>query len=71
MKPNIIGKSSILLITIKEIVRQLKALGYNIKIIWIPTHKGIIGNELADKKAKEAISSDRDSQIEILPENFK
>jgi len=63
LKPNIMGKSSILKIKIKDTIRQLEAQGYNINIIWIPAHKGIAGNELADGKAKEAIRSGRDSQI--------
>lgn len=49
----------------------MEAQGYDINIIWIPAHKVIAGNELADGKAKEAIRSGRDSQIGIPPEDFK
>ena len=39
---------------IVEEIEKLRKSGYVIELHWIPAHMGIVGNELADKAAKEA-----------------
>jgi hypothetical protein len=36
---------------------DLKTAGYYIKLMWIPSHVGIMGNETADEGAKRAALS--------------
>lgn len=49
----------------------MKASGIEVELIWIPAHKGIQENELADSKAKEAVTVGRDSQIGFSAEEFR
>ncbi|XP_070169673.1 uncharacterized protein [Polyergus mexicanus] len=44
-----------LIFEIKERLRSAYLSNYNISIIWIPSHSGILGNETADLFAKRAI----------------
>lgn len=48
------NNSSYLIYQIKDKIRDLSNTGRKIKLIWIPNHCGIIGNELADTRAKSA-----------------
>ncbi|XP_029680875.1 uncharacterized protein LOC115246299 [Formica exsecta] len=40
---------------IKQKLHQIKTAGFEITIVWIPAHMGILGNETADYLAKKAI----------------
>ena len=42
--------------SIKQQVSDLTRNGNNITVCWVPGHAGISGNELADHKAKAAVS---------------
>ena len=43
-----------LLRTITQQLQNLRAQGLSVEIRWVPAHKGIYGNEAADRAAKEA-----------------
>src|SRR5436190_18389395 len=65
------GKASYIIYKIKHELLSLRKSGYEIKLVWIPAHKGIQGNEIADQKAKEAIKLGIDTQIGIPFKDFK
>ena len=52
----------------KEAFWQLKQIGYNISIAWIPSHVGVGGNERVDHVAKSAASGDR--YLQVAPHSF-
>jgi ribonuclease HI len=41
---------------IYDIVASLSKIGIDVILEWIPSHVGILGNELADKEAKNSLS---------------
>ena len=45
-----------LVITILDILQELKRKGYSVQFCWIPSHVGIRGNERADQLAKAALN---------------
>lgn len=49
------SKTSHLMYLIKDKIRKLQNCNHNIKLIWISSHCNIIGNELADTRAKSAL----------------
>lgn len=58
-------KSSQIILTVKDLLRKLSNKTYSIKLIWIPSHIGITGNERADTLAKEAIKLGTYSHFDI------
>jgi len=59
-------KSSYLILRIKEAIYRLKEeRRMDVKLVWIPSHVGIQGNESADRLAREAIRTGRDTQYGI------
>ncbi|XP_018359767.1 PREDICTED: uncharacterized protein LOC108759015 [Trachymyrmex cornetzi] len=42
---------------IKQLLLQLEEIGIESTFFWIPAHKGILGNEVADEAAKDACDS--------------
>lgn len=54
------NKKSFLILTILNLSARFKFQGKNIKFYWVPVHKEIAINELADKKAKNAIVKSTD-----------
>ena len=46
---------------IKKVLHNIKSLKNKVVIVWVPSHIGIPGNELADKTARSAIT-DPDSK---------
>ena len=58
---------------VQEIIEntfKAKEAGIEIALCWIPSHNKITGNELADKKAKEATRMIKCSEIPILREDY-
>src|ERR1700712_2277321 len=49
--------------SILQSAEELKAKGAKIKLLWIPAHQGIAGNEIADKLAKTAINAKETHQF--------
>jgi ribonuclease HI len=41
---------------IYDIFASLNKIGIDVILEWIPSHVGILGNELADKEAKHSLS---------------
>jgi hypothetical protein len=41
----------------KQIYWDLQQLNYDVKLMWIPSHVGILDNEVADELAKQAVES--------------
>jgi ribonuclease HI len=49
-------------------VRGIRLKGIDISFCWVPSHRGIQGNEIADRKAKEGANKWDDS---VLVSNLK
>lgn len=58
-------KSSQIIILLKNKLEKMYNKGQFVKLIWIPSHCGIIGNELADFYAKRASNQGIDTQLKI------
>jgi ribonuclease HI len=41
-----------------------------IKLVWVPSHLGIVGNEAADQAAKDALNEDIGNQELYLPKDL-
>lgn len=50
------SRVSYLLVNLKDNLCILEFRGFKIMIIWIQSHKGIVGNEVADKIAKDSLN---------------
>jgi hypothetical protein len=61
------SKYVVLICRIKEPLEETKAAEIEVRVHWIPTHRGITGIELA----KHRIRHGRDSQITIPVEDMK
>jgi len=43
-----------------------RAKGITVQLCWIPGHCGIIGNEMADKAAKDAITNPSATTVQLV-----
>ena len=59
-----------LILEIKNKMKEAKERNIIIKLIWIPSHKGIVGNEKADLLAKSACTKGRSLQIRLPFSDF-
>lgn len=67
-------KGSFLILEIKDLLVELKKKNCNVKLVWIPAHRGIEGNEHADKTAKQACQMDElamDESIKVPARELK
>lgn len=58
-------KVSYLILEIKKVLWELSDNGQKVSMMWIPAHKNIKGNELADKLAKFAITNGKKIDIPL------
>ena len=56
IKGSIYKVKNYIIYDIYNIITSLNNIGINVVLEWIPSHVGILGNELADKEAKNALS---------------
>jgi hypothetical protein len=55
----------------QTIRKMLDQEGPRITFLWVPSHKGIPGNEKADQAAKEALNEDIPTTERYPPDNLK
>lgn len=67
----VVGKKSYLVFLIRDLLRKLELRDKRVRLFWIPAHCGIIGNEAADRVAKRAIYSSRDTSLFLPASDFK
>ncbi|XP_054014741.1 uncharacterized protein LOC128895828 [Hylaeus anthracinus] len=61
------------IIQIKKMIKEFEEKAHtesSLNFIWIPAHQGIVGNELADIKAKEVSKSTKESTTFIPPSDL-
>lgn len=59
------GRSSYFVLCIKPLILDLTERGMTVKLVWIPGHRGVAGNERADAVARNAVWCERNSNIEV------
>jgi ribonuclease HI len=45
--------------------------GSNLRLMWVPSHMGITGNERADKAAKDALDQNVETTIKVVKSHTK
>lgn len=52
-------------------MNYLTIKGFEITLVWIPAHKEITGNKLANKLAKKVINSGKNTVLGIFAQDIK
>lgn len=52
-------------INIRQLYHDLILDGFEIKIVWIPSHQGIPGNDMADRKAKKSLQYEHVTKVKV------
>lgn len=60
-----------IILQIRQLLYQSATDGFDITLAWIPSHSGIGGNEVADRLAKEAISSGSSTHNVIYSQDLR
>lgn len=68
---DLLGRNNPHIIRLKDELRAMENEGSEVSVIWIPAHKGIVGNETADFYAKKAICEGTDTRFALFPADFK
>jgi ribonuclease HI len=53
-----------------ELKDLLKEEGSNLRLMWVPSHMGITGNERADKAAKDALDQNVETTIKVVKSDY-
>lgn len=60
-----------IILKIRQILFQSASDGFNITLAWVPSHSGISGNEVADRLARQAISSGISTHNEVYSHDLR
>ncbi|XP_071581473.1 uncharacterized protein [Temnothorax nylanderi] len=66
-----LSRASFLILEIRNLLVEFKRKNWNINLVWIPSHRGIKGNEFADRVAKAACDDPRGDCNEIPHRELK
>jgi ribonuclease HI len=53
-----------------ELKDLLAVEGLNLRLMWVPAHTGITGNERADKAAKEALEQNVEMRVKDIKSDY-
>lgn len=69
--PESTGNSSYLIDQVLDMIHELHLAGKYVTFVWVPSHVGVPGNELADTAAREAAARSRVLPVKVPARDFK